>query len=125
VSEQVYAIARKQAAQCLTQGWPVIADAVFDRPEDRVALERVAAEAGATFIGVWLDAPHAALAARVCARTGDPSDATVDVLLQQKAKLATRSEPMTWVRMDATQPPQDTAAAIAAQLYSAGSRASG
>ncbi len=125
VSEQVYATARKQAAQCLTQGWPVIADAVFDRPEDRDALERVAAEAGATFIGVWLDAPHAALAARVCARTGDPSDATVDVLLQQEAKLATRSEPMTWVRMDATQPPQDTAAAIAAQLYSAGSRGSG
>lgn len=125
VSEQVYATARAQAAQCLAQGWPVIADAVFDRPEDRAALENVAATAGVAFIGVWLEASHAALAGRVAARTGDPSDATVDVLEAQQARLAARNNPITWARMDATQPPQDTAAAIAAQFYSAGSRASG
>jgi len=125
VSEQVYKTARTQAAQHLAQGWPVIADAVFDRPEDRTALERVAADAGVGFIGVWLEAPHAALAARVSARTGDPSDATVAVLATQRDKLAARGAPVEWISMDATQPPQDTAAAIAASVYSAGSRASG
>lgn len=125
VSEHVYASARIQAAHYLAQGWPVITDAVFDRPEDRAALEGVAPQAGASFLGVWLDAPPATLAARVGARTGDPSDATLEVLAAQQAKLAMRRAPVAWVRMDATQPPQEIAAAIAAQLYSAGSRVSG
>lgn len=125
VSEQVYAMARAQAARCLAQGWPVIADAVFDRAEDRAALERVANDAGVAFLGVWLEAPPTALAQRVAARTGDPSDATVEVLAAQQARLAARGEAILWASVDATRTPQDTATAIAARLYSAGSRASG
>ena len=54
----------------------VIADATFLNP----VLRRAVAAAAPNFIGIWLRAPIATLAQRVAARTGDASDATVDVL---------------------------------------------
>ncbi|MBX9758204.1 MAG: AAA family ATPase, partial [Beijerinckiaceae bacterium] len=112
VSERVYARARAGAGKCLDAGWPVICDAVFDRRADRDALAHVAQECVAPFLGVWLEAPAQTLAARVAARTGDPSDATVDVLQAQQAKLAASGEAMDWTRLDATAPPEATAARI-------------
>lgn len=109
VSQRVYASARAQAAACLDAGWPVICEAVFDRAEDRAALAAVAAGRNAPFHGFWLDATDATLAARVAARTGDPSDATVDVLRAQQAKLAASGEEIDWTRLDAAPLPGETA----------------
>ena len=130
VSERVYAIARENAARCLDVRWPIICDAVFDRRADRDALAKVAAQHDAPFLGVWLEAPVATLSARVAARTGDPSDATLDVLQAQEKKLAASGEPIEWTRLDASAAPRrhSRARKIAPEnlkLYRAGSRTSG
>ncbi len=109
VSEQVYAIARERSRLCLEAGWPVICDAVFDRAADRAALGRIAAECNAPFHGFWLEASGDVLAARVAARTGDPSDATVDVLQAQQKKLSASGESLDWIRLDASSPASESA----------------
>lgn len=116
VSERVYALAREGAGRCLAAGWPVICDAVFDRRADRDALANTAHERAAPFLGVWLEAPAETLMTRVAARTGDPSDANVDVLHAQQAKLAASGEAMNWMTLDASAAPETTAARIAGGL---------
>jgi predicted kinase len=116
VSERVYAIARESAGKCLDARWPVICDAVFDRRADREALAQVATQRAAAFKGFWLEAPAETLTARVSARTGDPSDANVDVLHAQQARLAASAEAMEWTPLDASRSPQDTATQIKATL---------
>jgi predicted kinase len=49
------------------------------------------------------------LAARVAARTGDPSDATVDVLQAQQKKLSASGESLDWIRLDASSPASESA----------------
>jgi predicted kinase len=83
ISAKVYATVREMAREALHAGCAVVADAVFDRPSARDAIEEVAHEAGIPFDGVWLEAPIDAMKSRLKARTGDPSDATVEVLLGQ------------------------------------------
>ncbi len=61
-------------------GHAVIADATFINPAHRAQLAAAAARAEVKFIGLWLEAPIADLEARVSARSGDASDATVAVL---------------------------------------------
>lgn len=86
VSEEVYAALRERAREALGAGSAAVADAVFDRPADREALERVAREAGVPFVGFWLTAPLPILQARVKARQGDASDADEAVLRAQTAR---------------------------------------
>jgi aminoglycoside phosphotransferase family enzyme/predicted kinase len=90
VSERVYAEQASTAAVFLKSGHAVIADAVFDRAEDRRRIEASASET-APFKGFWLEAPFELLVERVNRRVGDPSDATPSVLRQQ-AKRATQIE---------------------------------
>ena len=99
MAERVYAELADRATAILRAGHAVIADAVYDRPWLRTAIERAAARAGATFVGVWLDAPESALVARVRQRTQDASDAGVDVA---RAQLAHDPGPLTWPRVDAS-----------------------
>lgn len=82
-SRTVYAALERQAATALAAGQSVIVDAVFARPEERRAIEDVARRAGIPFCGLWLDADAADMAARVSARRGDASDATVEVVERQ------------------------------------------
>lgn len=84
VSTAVYADMRERAAALLAAGVAVIADAVHARPDERDAIAAVAADASVAFQGFWLDLPAERLAARVAARHGDPSDATVDVVAAQQ-----------------------------------------
>jgi aminoglycoside phosphotransferase family enzyme/predicted kinase len=116
VSQEVYARAREEAARCLRLGWPVICDAVFDRHADREELRKVALGAGARFHGFWLSARDDTLAGRVAARTGDPSDATVEVLRAQQAKLAASAEAIEWTTCDAAAPVNETAQIMRAAL---------
>lgn len=101
VSRAVYARQRDDAARALAAGCAVVADAVFDRPDARVAIEGVARAARARFDGLWLDAPLAALGERVEARRHDPSDATRAVL---EAQAEGDPGPIAWTRLDAAAP---------------------
>lgn len=74
-----------QARAALAAGHAVILDAVHGHPDGRAAAEALAREAGVPFAGFWLDAPAETLVARVAARQGDASDATVEVVRRQLA----------------------------------------
>jgi predicted kinase len=75
MSERVYSTIAERARVALRAGHSAIVDAVYARPADRQAIERVAAEEGVPFIGIWLDAPEATLIARAEQRRNDASDA--------------------------------------------------
>ena len=98
---------REMAQEALRAGCAAVADAVFDRPSERDAIEEVAREAEVPFDGVWLDAPIGAMTSRIKARTGDPSDATVEVLHGQ---LHRDLGVIAWRRIDAATDVADIAA---------------
>ena len=121
VTARVYRTLIARAAVGVAAGRAVIADAVFRRQQDRVAIEQVAAAAGVPFDALWLTAPDDVLMRRVAARTGDPSDATADIVRWQ---LAQRIGDLTWSPLDASRVPDrvtdDATALLGAR---AGSRA--
>lgn len=109
VSAKVYGEMFEEAARTAALGWPVIADAVFDRPEDREAIRAAAEHARTPFLGVWLDLDLARRAARVDARINDVSDATRDVLTAQMAKATGAIE---WLKIDASKDTETIAGEI-------------
>lgn len=114
ISARVYALMRGYAGACLDSGWPVIVDAVFDRREDRAAIQAVADERGLRFSAFWLQAPIDILQKRVAARTNDPSDADLAVLAAQAEKLRQAAPaPLQWRKLDASQPAPEIARQIA------------
>lgn len=104
ISERVYAAITEQARRVLAAGHAVIADAVYARAADRLAIERVAAAASVPFVGLWLDAPEAMLADRTASRRHDPSDATPEIV---HAQIARGSGDVAWTHIDAARPPAD------------------
>jgi len=94
---QVYHAQLEQARTVLAAGHAAVADAVFAQPRQRQALAALAAEHGVPFIGLWLEAPQAALTARVAARRNDASDATVEVV---RAQSAYQLGAIDWQRID-------------------------
>ncbi len=110
---RTYALVLEKAARALAAGHSVIVDAVFARADERTALEAVAATCAVPFLGAWLEAHPDTLAARVAARQGDASDATVDVLQQQRAHCA---GPGHWRSIDASGRADATLAAARAWL---------
>ena len=57
---------------------------MFARPEERAAIETVAASDGGSFKGVYLTAPLATRIERIEQRKGDVSDANAGVARQQE-----------------------------------------
>jgi aminoglycoside phosphotransferase family enzyme/predicted kinase len=99
ISQRVYATLAERAALAIGGGHSAIVDAVYARPADREAIEKVAAAAGVPFIGLWLEAPEPVLIARTERRRNDPSDADADVIrLQQASGVGD----LTWQRLDAS-----------------------
>jgi uncharacterized protein len=94
-------------------GHAVIVDATFLDVVVRQDLADAAQRAGVPFLGIWLHAPLAVLEARVAARTGDASDATIAVLHR-----ALEIDPCAgdWLPVDAS----DGARALAAIRYAIG-----
>jgi predicted kinase len=83
-------------------GHGAIVDAVYARPADRQAIERVAADAGVPFVGVWLEAPETTLITRVEQRRDDASDADAAVIrLQHRDGTGT----IGWHRVEASRSP--------------------
>jgi aminoglycoside phosphotransferase family enzyme/predicted kinase len=97
---RVYATMEDLVGAALHAGQAAIADAVFAREDERQAIEAVAAKAGVPFIGLWLEAPAAALETRLERRTGDASDADKTVLHRQ---LTYDLGQITWTKLDAGQ----------------------
>lgn len=114
VSERVFATIAERARVLLDAGRTVIADGVYGLPEQRRAIERVARAFGVPFRAVWLDAPEAALLARVAARRGDASDADVAVVRRQGETLDAAG--VAWPRVDADRPLAEVVAAVRAAV---------
>jgi predicted kinase len=87
-SDAVYQRVLHKAEVALRAGHNVIVDAVFLDEVERSAVEQVAADAGAPFAGLWLEADEECLVERVGNRTGDASDATAAVVRQQLSRPA-------------------------------------
>jgi predicted kinase len=98
VSRRVYETACDRAGVSVRSGHAVIVDAVFGSAAERDAIERVAADAGVPFAGLWLDAPASVLTARTASRRDDPSDADAAVVQKQ---LAGDAGTIRWHRIDA------------------------
>ena len=101
------------ARNLLAAGVSVVLDATFLDAAERARAAQVAAAAGVPFRPAWLEAPLAVLEARITARSGDASDATVAVLRDQAARTAGAVD---WPRVDAEQ-----AVEVAAREWLAGS----
>jgi predicted kinase len=84
ISRRVYLTLAERARQAIRGGYSVVADAVFARPADREAIQRIAVDLSVPFTGVWLDASYATLLARIKSRRMDPSDADEGVVRQQR-----------------------------------------
>lgn len=116
VTARVYARLCHDAAVALAAGHAVVCDGVFGEAWERSALDDVARESGVPFVPVWLDAPDATLRARVAARRDDVSDATEAVIERQAAYVP----PAAWMRVDASDTADITAARVAEVLAARG-----
>jgi predicted kinase len=76
----------------------IIVDATFLDLAQRARIAEAARAAGLDFRGIWLQAPVAELERRIAARTGDASDATVEVLHRA---LAADPGPGDWMAVEA------------------------
>ncbi len=109
----VYGEMVDMAKRAAGAGQSVILDAVFAMPQERDAVAAAARAAGVPFAGFWLQAPAEQLAARIAARRGDASDATVDILRRQ---LDYDLGPIDWHRVDASGTADATAPRLASIL---------
>jgi len=95
VYERIYAA----AARILKTGQSVIADAVFARENERVAIEELAENNGVQFTGLWLDTPEQVVVTRIKERLSDASDADEAVF---KKQLAYDLGEISWHQIDAS-----------------------
>jgi predicted kinase len=100
-SERVYKELCERASSVLTHAHAAVADAVFQREQDRWQIEEIAHRSGVPFVGLWLNAPDSMLADRIAGREMDASDADETVLRRQQAE---GHGPMSWHVIDAAQP---------------------
>ncbi len=70
MTRKTYGALVEDAGEVLAAGRPVIADGVFASARERDAMRELARRLRVPFFGLWLDAPAAALEARVGARRG-------------------------------------------------------
>ncbi|WP_173933128.1 bifunctional aminoglycoside phosphotransferase/ATP-binding protein [Chelativorans sp. Marseille-P2723] len=117
VSLKVYCEMAVRADLILAGGGTVVANAVFERLEDRAMIEDVATGNDISFRGVWLTAEADVLSRRVAARKGGSSDATVEILAQQLDRMAGAVE---WDPVDVEGPPDAIVASVLEALERGG-----
>jgi aminoglycoside phosphotransferase family enzyme/predicted kinase len=117
VTERVYRTVEDRAEEVLRAGHSAIADAVFARPSDRLAIEKVADATHVPFLGFWLEATPEILMRRADTRGPDASDAGAAVVRHQ---LTQDQGPVSWHRLDAGTTPES----VAEQALAAASKAS-
>jgi aminoglycoside phosphotransferase family enzyme/predicted kinase len=108
VTDRVFETLFAEAERALRAGRAVVLDATFMRPGLRERVEALGRAVGVRFDGVWLEADPGVLAARVAARSGDASDATIATL---RAQLDEDLGEIGWTRLDAGGPPDAAASA--------------
>jgi predicted kinase len=91
----------------------VIVDAVHARTEERDRIAAVAAKAGVSFAGIWLEAPGGVLRDRVARRTLDVSDATPAIVDRQLAFDIGRQD---FAVIDASRPLEQVVGACLARI---------
>lgn len=109
ISEKVYATQLSEAAAIVAAGHSVVAEAVFDREEDRARMADCARKEGVSFTGIWLDAPTDVLLERVDARRNDVSDATTEIVRLQAMR---QREPISWIEIASLGEPSEIAAHV-------------
>ncbi|MGA0602995.1 AAA family ATPase [Caulobacter sp. KR2-114] len=97
--QAAYAVMLGEAERALRAGRAVILDATYMDVANREAAQALATRLDVAFDGIWLTAPAAVLEARVAARQGDASDATVEVL---RGQLARGPGALSWRQVDTT-----------------------
>ena len=115
VSVRVYREISWRSRLILAQDGAVVADAVFDKVENRKLLEWAAKEKGCVFSGFWLEADPALLWQRIEARRDSVSDATVDILAEQ---LSRKPTPIGWIKLNAARRPAELADEIMRRIAS-------
>lgn len=110
---RVVAEMERRAEESLAAGKTVIVSATFLSPAARADEEKLAAEAGVIFTGIWLETNLATLFDRVAKRTGDASDATADIVKMQAGR---DHGAIDWNVIDAGQPREDVVAAARAVI---------
>ncbi|MCW3847410.1 AAA family ATPase [Sphingomonas sp. LB-2] len=98
----------------LACGTSVVLDAVFMRRSERDIAEMLAEQRRVPFTGLWLEAPERDRIGRVMARSGDASDAGVDVVREQSRRSV--GELYGWHRMKANRPIETLVAAARGAL---------
>ncbi len=83
MTERTYAAVLDECRRAIAAGQAVIADAVFADPDERQAIERVAADLGVPFRGLWLEAEPGVMEERVTRRRRNVSDASAAVVRLQ------------------------------------------
>lgn len=90
----------ERCLQLLKAGQSVVADALFHDPKQRMEIERVAREAQADFLGLWVDAPLEVRKERVMKRLRNPSD--VKTAEELEKQLTIDVGPITWNVIDSS-----------------------
>ncbi|HEX9168550.1 MAG TPA: AAA family ATPase [Roseiarcus sp.] len=86
VTRDVYRRLLDKARAALRAGQAVVLDATFATAFERSVAAATAAEVGAAFAGLFLDAPLATRLMRIASRRGDASDADADIARRQTAE---------------------------------------
>jgi predicted kinase len=76
MTRRTYEALRRRAATHLRRGRSVVLDATFGRVEERAAIRRLAARAGARVVFLVCQADEATIGARLAARVRDPDTAS-------------------------------------------------
>jgi uncharacterized protein len=114
VSQEVHRRLHARALPILRAGHCVIIDAVFRDAPKRDAARELARDAGAPFLGIWLEAGADQMIARVEQRRNDASDADREVVSRQLRSGVAR--PDGWLSVDAGGDVDETLARVLALL---------
>jgi predicted kinase len=105
VTARVYDVIVEKARRAVAAGHSAILDAVFALPDERAQAEDAAADIGARFAGLFLEADVTTRARRATSRERDASDANADVVrTQERYDIGS----LTWHRIDASGTPDET-----------------
>ncbi len=85
-TREVYRRIEAKAREAIAAGSAVVMDATFATGRDRAAACRIAAETGAAFDGLFLEAPLETRLTRIAGRRADVSDADAGVARRQAAE---------------------------------------
>jgi len=117
-SERVYALLVAKIEATLKSGWSAIVDGVFAKPPERQKIEKLAADMGVSFAGIWLNAPVDQLKERVDARRHDASDADSSVVERQAEYRI--GDLGGWIEIDSHKSPDAVAASALSHLADQG-----